>query len=216
MRFLTRAALALMVLSPLACSAKDGDEFLLGQHYREVRTVLAPTDPKRIEVAEAFWYGCPHCFQFEPTIDKWLAKKPADVDFVRLPSSLGRPAGILHSKAFYAAEMLGVTDKIHKPLFGAMHGQGKMMATPEEIRAFFAATAGVKAEDFDGAFTGFAVDSRVRRAESLLKDYGITAVPTVIVGGKYYTYGSLAGNHENMLRVIDFLVAKVRKERGSK
>jgi protein dithiol oxidoreductase (disulfide-forming) len=213
MRYLTRAVLALLLATPLACSAAESAPFKLGQHYRAVGTVQPPTDPTRIDVAEVFWYGCPHCFQFEPYVERYLERKPADVNFIRLPSSLGRPVGILHSKAFYAAELLGVTDRIHKPLFGAMHGQGRMLATPDEIRQFFIAHAGINGEDFDGAFTGFAVDSRVRRTETAIREMGITSVPTVVVGGRYMTNGTMAGGHEKVLEVVEFLVKKVREER---
>ena len=177
--FVTRTALALLASLPLACSAADEAQFKAGQHYKLVRTAQPPADPAKIEVAEVFWYGCVHCFQFEPYVDQWLEKKPAGVNFVRLPSSLGRPVGILHSKAFYAAEVLGVFDKIHKQIFVAMNNEGKLLATQDDLRAFFVKNAGVSAEDFDSAFTGFAADNRVRRTETQLREMGIASTPTV-------------------------------------
>lgn len=214
--FFTRAALALFATLPLACTAADDAPFKAGQHYKLVRTAQPPVDPARIEVAEVFWYGCVHCFQFETYVDKWLEKKPADVNFVRLPSSLGRPVGILHSKAFYAAEVLGVFERIHKPLFGAMHGEGRLMATQEDLRAFFAKNAGVKAEDFDAAFTGFAADNRVRRTETQLREMGIGSTPTVVIDGRWYTNGTLAGGYNQVFAVVDQLVKQAREERKSR
>jgi thiol:disulfide interchange protein DsbA len=214
--FFTRAALALLASLPLACSAADDAPFKAGQHYKLVHSAQPPADPAKIEVAEVFWYGCVHCFQFESYVDKWLAKKPADVTFVRLPSSLGRPVGILHSKAFYAAEMLGVFDKIHKPLFGAMHSQGQLLATPEALRDFFVKNAGVSAEDFDGAFTGFAADNRVRRTETQLREMGIVSTPTVVIDGRWYTNGTMAGGYDKVFAVVEQLVKQAREERKSK
>lgn len=219
--FFTRAALALLISLPLACTAADdaasgNGSYKLGQHYKTVRTPQPTAEAGKVEVSEVFWYGCVHCFQFEPYVDRWLAKKPADVNFVRLPSSLGRPAGILHSKAFYAAEQLGVFDKIHKALFGAMHGQGKLLATQEDLRDFFVTTAGVKPDDFDAAFTGFAADNRVRRTEIALRDMGIASTPTVVIDGRWYTNGTMAGGHEQVFGVVEQLVKQVRAERKSK
>ena len=216
MRLIAPAVLALFGCLPLACSASDVPaRFLLDQHYKAVRTVQPPADPLKIEVMEVFSYSCPHCFHFEPMVDQWLEKKPADVEFTRLQWGLGQPVGILRSKAFYAAKVLGVLDKFHKALFGAIHGQGKMMATTEELRALFVEQTGLKGEDFDGAFTGFAVDNRVRKSENLVRDLGITSVPTVVVDGRWYTNGTLAGggSNNNVFDVVDFLVQQARTDR---
>jgi thiol:disulfide interchange protein DsbA len=157
MKTILRASLALLSLLPLACTGSDGAEFELNKQYREVMAPQAPADPKTIEVVEVFRYGCPHCYQFDPYLDKWLAKKPGDVTFRRRPASQGYPAGALQSRAFYAAQLLGIADRIHRPLFDAIHKDGKLMASPEELRELFVTAGGVKAEDFDGTFNSFAV-----------------------------------------------------------
>ena len=218
MKELSRALLALFALLPLACHGVDPPAFELNKQYKEVMAPQPPADPKSIEVTEVFWYGCPHCYRFDPYIDQWLAHKAADVVFNRMPAAIGREAGILHSKAFYTAQQLGISDRIHKPLFDAIHKDGKTMemTTPEGLRALFISAGGVKGEDFDGAFNSFAVDSRVRAAEARLAAMGITSVPTVVVQGRYYSNGSLAGNYDTLLKVVDFLVDKVRREREKK
>jgi thiol:disulfide interchange protein DsbA len=217
MKFLPRALLALSVLLPLAssCSAAE-EEFQAGKHYFPTQHAKPTEDPSKIEVTEVFWYGCPHCYAFESLLDKWVEKKPADVNFVRMPSSLGRPIGIVHSKAFYAAQMLGIVDRIHLPLFEAIHKQNKPMGTPEELRALFVSAGGVKAEDFDGAFSGFAVDSKVRIAEQELRDLGVSGTPAMLVERKWIVSASTAGSNEKMLKVVDFLVQKARDERKKK
>ena len=214
MRLTARAVLALLTLLPLACSAAPEETYKLDQHYKRTLSVKAPADARRIEVVEAFWYGCPHCFHFDPVVDQWLKSKPADVDFVRMPSSLGRPVGELHSKMFYTAQTLGVFDRVHKPLFDAIHGkQQKPMDTPAALRDFFVTTTGMKGQDFDGAFNSFVVDTQLRRAEDELRGYGISSVPMVIVGGTYLTGPSLAGGLEKVFKVVDFLIEKIRRER---
>ncbi|TDU26720.1 thiol:disulfide interchange protein DsbA [Panacagrimonas perspica] len=215
MRGSLRALVAALSLLSFACTAQEkGAQYEEGKQFKEVKTVAKPVDPKRITVEEFFWYGCQHCFHFDPDIAAWVKKKPADVDFIRIPSSLGRPEGVVHQKAYYTAEALGVTEKIHKPLFDAIHEQHLPLMTPDSIGNFFNSQVGVLPDVFKSTFTGFAVDSRVRRADTLAKDYMIFSVPTVVVGGKYQVTAQMAGGtFADMLKVIDFLVEKVRSER---
>jgi protein dithiol oxidoreductase (disulfide-forming) len=215
MRGLLRAFVASLALLSLACSAQDkGAKYEEGKHYKPVKTAAKPADPKRITVEEFFWYGCQHCFHFEPTINAWVAKKPADVDFARIPNSLGQAAGVAHQKAFYTAEALNVSDKIHKALFETIHEKRQQVFTPEALAAFFNAQTGILPDVFNSTFNGFTVANRVQRADALSKDYLIYSVPTVVVGGKYQTTAQMAGgSFDDMTKVMDFLIEKVRKER---
>jgi thiol:disulfide interchange protein DsbA len=190
-----------------ACSA-DSNPYDLGKQYRQVSEVQTPDNPKRITVEEFFWYGCPHCYHLEPEVNKWLEHKPADVDFVRVPNTLGRDIGVLHERAFYIADALGILDKTHEPLFDAIHRQAFPMSSLESIRDLYVEKAGIKPQDFDAIANSFVVDGKMRRADSLAQSYGITGTPTVVVGGKY-----LVDAQENMFKVVDFVVDKVRKER---
>jgi len=217
MNVLSRALVVLIALSPLACSAAEAPaKYKLGEHYLRVRAVQQPANPAKIEVMEVFAYSCPHCFQFEPALAKWLKSKSADVEFVQMPHTLGQPAGALRNKAFHAAKMLGVLDKFHPALFGAIHGQSRAMATAEEIRALFVERTGVKAEDFDGAFSSFAADAGYRRGESTVQAMGITSVPTMVVDGTYFTSPNAGGGFKGMLAVTDFLVEQARRERAKR
>ncbi|HWU68745.1 MAG TPA: thiol:disulfide interchange protein DsbA/DsbL [Stenotrophobium sp.] len=217
MRLISGLLLSVAALLPLACSATEAaPRYKLGTDYARVRAIEPPPNPKRIQVEEFFWYGCPHCYDFDPDITAWAAHKAADVDFVRVPNSLGRPSGILDSKAFYTAKALNFGDKMHKPFFDAIHKYNQPMNTEAQIQAFFTAQTGVMPGIFTSTFNSFAVDSEVRRAEQLAQNYGIDSVPTVVVGGEYYTNGSLAHGFPDVIKVIDFLVDKVRKERAGK
>jgi thiol:disulfide interchange protein DsbA len=210
MRFLKISVLALSALFATACSA-GGDAaapYKLGEQYQAVRNAQKPADPKRISVEEFFWYGCPHCFHLDPELTAWLATKPADVDFTRVPNTLGRPEGELHARAFYIAQTLGIGDKIHKPLFDAIQVQHLPMSSLESIRALFVEVAGIKPGDFDQVANGFMVDGRLQQAEELGKQYGITSVPTIVVGGEYQVPGQV-----DQMKVVDFVVNQVRKER---
>lgn len=217
-RFLLgRSILALTACLPLACSAADVPaRFILGQHYKTTRAALPPADPAKVEVMEVFSYSCSHCFSFEPMVEKWLEKKPAGVEFIRQPWTLGQPAALPRSKAFYAAQQLGVFEKFHKALFGSIHGQGKIMATEEDLRGLFLASTGLSAEDFNGAYSGFATDNRVRRGENIVRELGVTSVPTVVVDGRWYTNGTMAGSNDKVFAIVDFLVQQAKADRKIK
>ena len=211
-RYLSAAFLA---LTALACSAQDA-QYTEGKQYRKVREIQEPADKKRILVEEFFWYGCPHCYALDPVISAWAKTKPADVDFTRVPNTLGRPQGVVHARAFYTAEALNVFDKMHTAMFDAIHREGQQLATEAEVAALFSRTLGLMPDVVANTSRGFTVDARFRKSEQLSKDYGITSVPVVVVGGKYMTSAQMAGSNEAMLKVVNSLVVKVRKERGGR
>ena len=216
MNVLFRALVVLMALSPLACSAADDAKYKFGEHYLRVRQAITPANPAKIEVVEVFAYSCPHCYAFEPALKAWLKKLPSDVEFSQLPHTLGQPGGELRNRAFYAARMLGVLDKFHAALFGAMHAQRLPMGTGEDVRALFVQSTGVKPADFDGAFGSFAVDAGFRRGETTIGAMGISSVPTVVVNGQWLTSPSIAGGFAGALKVTDFLIEQARKERAKR
>lgn len=208
-----RGLMLALALTPLACSAQATGNYTEGKEYKKVKTAVPPADAKRVTVEEFFWYGCPHCFHMDPIIEAWKSKKGPEVDFQRVPNTLGSPTGELHMRAFYIAEALKVSDKIHKPLFDAIHVRHQPTSTPDAVKALFLKEAGVSPADFDKNTSSFLVDSRMRRAQQLAMSYSITSVPTIVVGGKYATSAVQAGSPEKALQVVDFLIEKIKKER---
>ncbi len=169
-----------------------------------------PTDNSgKVEVIEFFWYGCPHCYRFDPHLAAWLKTKPDDVVFKRQPVIFGKHWAP-HARAYFTAEVLGVVDKIHKDFFDAMHVKKKPLSTEEELADFFAAR-GVDKETFKKAFNSFAVDLKMRQANEIAGTYGIDGVPAIAVNGKYKVTGSTAKNYENMIKVMQQLVDQERK-----
>jgi len=217
MRLLTRLLISVSILLPMACSAAaPAVDYKEGTNFAKVREAQTPVDAKRISVEEFFWYGCPHCFHLDSFVESWRKTKAGDVDFSRVPNSLGREEGITHSKTFYTAEVLGLSEKIHGPLFKAIHEDHQQLFTQPAIQGFFTAMTGVLPDVFNNTFNGFAVGMKVNRAEALSKSYGVVSVPTIVVGGKYYTNVAMAGGPEKTFKVVDFLIAKVRAERKGK
>lgn len=166
------------------------------------------SQPGKIEVVELFWYGCPHCYAFEPTIVPWSEKLPADVHFVRLPALFG---GIwnVHGQMFLTLESMGVEHDVHNAVFEAIHKEHKKLATPEEM-ADFLAGKGVDKEKFLSTYNSFAIKGQMEKAKKLAMAYQVTGVPTMVVNGKYrFDIGS-AGGPEETLKLADYLIEKER------
>jgi thiol:disulfide interchange protein DsbA len=190
--------------------ASPSGSFDEGIEYQRVTPPQPTRTGEQVEVLELFWYACPHCYTFEPMLEQWLQSKPAHAEFVRMPAVFSERWEPL-ARAYYTAEVLGVVDKIHRPLFDAVIAQKRDLNREPALMAFFA-EQGVSNEDFLRAFRSFAVDTKVRQAKLMTDRYGIDGVPAIIVNGKYRTSGTTAGTLENALQVVDFLIAKESTE----
>jgi thiol:disulfide interchange protein DsbA len=176
--------------------------------YVELSKPVPVAVPGKIEVVELFWYGCPHCYAFEPVINPWVEKLPSDVNFVRIPAMFGGPWDA-HGQMFLTLEAMGVESKVHSAVFEAIQKEHKKLTTPEEM-AEFLATQGVDKDKFLATFNSFAIKGKIVQAKELAKKYEISGVPTMIVNGKYrFDIGS-AGGAEEALKLADQLVAKER------
>ncbi|MEE9335198.1 MAG: thiol:disulfide interchange protein DsbA/DsbL [Granulosicoccaceae bacterium] len=175
------------------------------QGFRVVDTPMLTGDESRVEVLEFFWFGCPHCYAFEPTISKWIASKPDYVDFVREAPPLN-PAWEQHSRTFYAAEALGITDGMFDQVFNRIHKGRKPMRNQKKIGQFVESLdLGVSSEKFIDAMNSFAVNSALKRSISRAQQAGVSGVPSVVINGKYLTGNTLAGSHQGIINVIDQL-----------
>jgi len=177
---------------------------------------LKPAQPTqtgdKIEVVEIFWYGCPHCYSFEPFLEEWHKTLPDDVQLIRLPGVLNQ-GWIPHAKAYYTAEKLGVLEKIHRPLFDALHKEKKQIHNDDQIRAFFV-SKGVTAEQFDQTYSSKEVDAKIRQAYFLARDYKLTGVPAMVINGKYLTSASHAGTYEDLINTMNSLIQKEREAKA--
>jgi thiol:disulfide interchange protein DsbA len=207
MKTVTKWLLALV----LPCFIMTG---VLAEDYQEGKQYITLSNPQptssgdQIEVVELFWYGCPHCYHLEPLVEEWLASKPDDVEFVRMPAVLG-PNWELYGKAYYTAELLGVLDKVHPALFDAIHKDKKKIRDEAALQKLFV-KQGVSAEDFRNTFSSFAVNVKLNNAKQMTRRYAITGVPTVIINGKYRTSASQAGSNINIIKVMDYLIMQER------
>lgn len=196
------------VLLPCAAHAQGGP--VEGRDYVKLSQRQPTQDPKRIEVVEFFWYGCPHCHAFEPMLEAWVKKLPPDVNFRRLPVAFREVPFVLHQKLYFAIEAMGLVDSLHRKVFNAMHVERLPLNSPEAIGDFVAKNGVDKAKFLD-LMNSFAVQTKARQAAALSAGYKIDGTPAMGINGSYYTSGSLAGSAERALAVTDYLIGQSRK-----
>ncbi len=182
-----------------------------GQHYVELQKPVPVSQPGKIEVVELFWYGCPHCYQLEPTLNAWVEKLPADVHFTRVPALFGRTWDI-HGQMYITLDLMKVEQQVHKAVFDGIHKEGRALKDPEEM-ADFLAEQGVDRDAFLNTYNSFAVKGQMAKAKQLAKAYQITGVPVLIVNGKYRFDVRSAGGEQQLLQVADYLIDKERAAR---
>ena len=199
-----------LAAAPAAGAESGGEGFSAFGQYAAIDPPQPPATDNKVEVVEMFFYGCPHCHDFEPALARWLEDKPADVTFKRMPAVF-RESWIPLARAFYASKSLGIFEASHPLLFKALHEDNRDVFTREQIADLFAEHDLVEREAFLDAYDSFAVQARVKQAIKMIQRYGIRGFPSMVVNGRYHTSGSMAGSFENVLKVVDALVAKERK-----
>jgi thiol:disulfide interchange protein DsbA len=184
-------------------------QFSEGQHFTMLTTAQGTSSaPDVIEVAEVFWYGCPHCFNFDPYLKKWAPELPDDVRFIRLPV-MWNPTNQIHARIFYTAEALNKLDVMHDAVFKEMHANRKPLTSENDIRNFFS-RFDVSEEEFNSTFRSFGVESKLKRAKNLTQRYRVQSVPLLVINGKYLTTGPGVKNFDDMLAVAEELIERER------
>jgi len=204
----TLGSVVLLVASLIFSSLVSAQSWEEGKHYRTLDNPVRTASDEGVEVAEVFWYGCPHCYNFKPLSEAYEKNAPDYVNYVRLPAALGR-SWEPHAYAFYALEAMGELDKVHDALFDALAGERRPLNDVESL-ANFVAGYGVDSEEFTSAYQSFGVRARVQQAQSKIRGARITGTPTMLINGKYVTSASMAGGHENVIEVVKYLVEKER------
>ena len=205
-RWLKRFAILMLISGGAAAQMT----FTEGSDYQLISTPVKTSQPDKVVVTEIFWYGCPHCFRFEPYVERWSAGLPEGVVFEQVPSSLN-PRWTEHARAYYAFKMMGALDQTHKALFDAIHLQRQRLMSLDAI-AEFAGDLGLDQKLFWENAISFPVETQIRKNIQKEKRYGHQGVPAVIVNGKYLVSASQAGSNERMIEIMNFLVARERAQ----
>ena len=204
-----KVILAAVAAVTLTAQLAVAEAFKAGEHYEVLSAPVVTSDKSKIEVVGLFWYGCSHCYKFEPMLEAWQKQQTADVNFLAQPAMWNTPMR-LHAQAFYTAKTLKVLDTLHPALFAAMNVERKRLNDEASIKAVFVKN-GVDGEAFSKTFSSFGINSQVSLADSRARSYGIQGTPELVVNGKYRVAAGLAGSQAKMLEVVSFLVEKERK-----
>ena len=207
-RFTFRLTVAAAAASlPLATRAQSAP--VEGRDYARLATPLPMPATGKVEVVEFFGYWCPHCNSFEPTLEAWVRKLPADVAFHRVPVAFSAPQEP-YAKIFFTLEAMGLLEQMHRKVFAAIHVQHQHLDKESEILAFMTAN-GVDAAKFNETYKSFTVASKFKQARQLADAYRIDGVPTLGIQGRFFTSPSLAGGADQALRVADQLIQRARQ-----
>lgn len=205
-----RAALAaLLLVASVVPGAALAQQLVEGKHYTRLQMPQPTETAGKVEVIEFFWYGCPHCADFEPLLKSWVKKLPPDVAFRKVPAVF-RDTWAPGARIYYTLEALNLLDKLNVAVFDAMIKQ-RINLNDEKTLLDWIAKQGVDRQKFADMYKSFAVDGKVRKAFEMTQEYGFGGVPVLIVGGKYMPAPNL-GTFGDMLAVVDALIAKNRIE----
>jgi protein dithiol oxidoreductase (disulfide-forming) len=205
---LAAGGLALTALGGTGLARAQGKP-VEGTHYVKLAQPV-PVPPGKIEVVEFFWYGCPHCNAFEPLLETWIPRLPADVAFRRVPVAFRDEPFTSHQKIYYALETMGLLPSMHRKVFYAIHGERLRLDKPADIEAFMV-KHNVDGPKFMENFNSFTTQTKVRQATKLAADYKIDGVPALGIQGRYFTSGTLAGSPQAALAVTEYLIGLARK-----
>lgn len=187
-------------------------EPLEGVEYQQLGRRMPVETGDKIEVREIFWYGCPHCYRLESTLTPWLKTLPKNARFIRTPGATWASTWETHARSYYAFEAMKLVDTLHTALFAAIHDQNRPLIDENSI-GFFVAEKGVDEKTFRKYYNSFAVGAKVKAAKNFSAQSGIKSVPTLVVDGLYVTNSTMSGNHQDMMKVVDFLIKKAAAQR---
>ena len=183
--------------------------YVFAQKYVQISTEKQQ-ESKSIIIYEFFWYGCPHCYNLEPTMERIEADLDKDTKIVKLPVAL-RDSWIPHAKLYYALQQMGKIDEVHNLIFEEIHLEDNRLNTEQQMVDFLG-KHGIDTNKFMEKYSSFGTEARIKKASNLAKKYQINSVPTIIVNGKYLTSGSYVSSYDELYSVINLLIERERND----
>jgi protein dithiol oxidoreductase (disulfide-forming) len=214
MPFTRRHLLIAAALAPTLAHAQAARAPQEMKDYAPVRPAQPTETGNKIEVLEFFQYTCPHCATYEPVLEGWRKKLPADVEYRRIPIAWDERTAP-HVRIYYTLEALKKTDQLHAKVFRAVQNERRPLLKTDDIADFMAAN-GIERKQWVDTYNSFSVATRANRASQVWKGYKVDGTPAVGVDGKFLTSPSMVGSREGSLAVLDFLIERARAERQAK
>jgi thiol:disulfide interchange protein DsbA len=182
---------------------------VFAQKYVQISTEKQQ-ESKDIIIYEFFWYGCPHCYNLEPTMDRIEADLEKDTKVVKLPVAL-RDSWIPHAKLYYALKQMDKIDQVHNLIFEEIHLEDNRLNTEQQMIDFLG-KHGIDTDKFMEKYNSFGTEARIKKASNLAKKYQIESVPTIIINGKFLTSGSYVSSYDELYSVVNLLVERERND----
>ncbi|GAA4360509.1 thiol:disulfide interchange protein DsbA/DsbL [Kangiella marina] len=182
LKVLLGSVLALIAMSQVACAENNTSKSAIVKEGEDYTVISGKEASAKPHVYEFFSYTCPHCYNLEPVLNKWKESKPEAVKFEQVPVFMSQVPHLTYG--YYAAEVLGVKDKVHPAIFHQWHAEKNIVKSKEDLIPIFE-EAGISKEDFEKAYTSFGVESKVQYAKKLARDFRVSRFPMVIVNKKY-------------------------------
>ena len=195
--------------------AFSNEKFVEGVDYETMTnepSLYAQKQNKKIQVVEAFWYGCPHCYIFDEYLSKWEKKNDEDIEFVNMPVVFNKP-WLLHARVFYTFKEMDNYSELHKNFFYAFHEQQRKFNTMDSIMNFFE-SQNVDIEQAKKILLSEKVSKKVQEANYMLETYKIDSVPAIIINNKYKISGSMAKTYDRMIEISEYIIDLERKNRA--
>jgi protein dithiol oxidoreductase (disulfide-forming) len=208
------AAVACLSLAAGAVSAQTA-----GKDYELLKPAQPTESGNKVEVIEFFSYACPHCQSLRPSLGGWLKRKPADVEFRRVPAVF-QESWLPFARIYYTLEAMGLLDKLHHDVFAAIHNQKIKLQEPKALSDWIA-SKGVDRQKFMDTYNSFGVQSLTKRAAETTRRYNIPFTPALVIDGRYLTGPSMTSSgssvdYDRFFKVVDSLVATARKKTASR
>lgn len=202
---------ALLLLASFNVFAADPQ---MGKDFDRTAQAIANENPNKIEVVELFWYGCGHCHHMEAPLNAWIKKLPADVTFKRVPA-LPNQSWAPMAKTYYALETLGLLEKLHTPLFDAIHKQKVLNPTDEKAAIdWVTKQSGLDKIKVEDAYNSFSTNANLKRAANIFRASGATGVPSLVINGQFITSSTMAGNNDLALKTADYIITNIRADKA--
>ncbi|MBS0342823.1 MAG: thiol:disulfide interchange protein DsbA/DsbL [Proteobacteria bacterium] len=194
-----------------AAQAQQG-AFKAGTDYIQLKKP-APVDAPagKVEVLEFFSYNCPHCAEFEPRLEAWLKKMPANASFRRVPVPFVGNDVESKQRLYYTLEALGKVDEFQAKIFLAIHKDRQPIVGDAAILDWAGKQPGIDGQKFAEMYKSFTVSGKIKRATQLTNDYQVGGVPALGVAGRYYVDGELARSLDRALQITEYLIAQAPK-----
>ena len=184
-------------------------EIVLAQKYVQIST-QKQQESTDVIIYEFFWYGCPHCYNLEPTMDRIEADLEKGARIVKVPVAL-RDSWMPHAKLYYALKQMNKIDEMHNLIFEEIHLEDNRLNT-EESMVEFLGKAGIDTKLFLEKYNSYGTEARIKKSSNLARKFQINSVPTIVVNGKYLTSGSYVSSYDELYSVVNLLVEREKND----